>query len=236
MPLDRIVLEDQESRVIGFTTKYMPGGTLANPKIPFRFEWLQQLTQVVDFLNLELGIMHQDIAPRNLLIDPCTHKIVLFDFDRAASGKRRLYEGRDDVISVVFTLYELVTNDTSFSGIPHSDRHIEMVQSISEWIVNRELDSELSKFRNFLSEWVATRRSDGNMERYLNAPNRFIWPELPTVPDYDVPFEMGTPWDGKPNWMTGHRSRSTAMKMGQYCFLWERPPQSRSLIKAGKSV
>jgi thiamine kinase-like enzyme len=58
--------------VIGFTTKYIPGETLAGPKIPFRFEWLQQLTQVVDFLNQELGIMHQDVAPRNLLIDPCT--------------------------------------------------------------------------------------------------------------------------------------------------------------------
>ncbi|KAJ6019703.1 hypothetical protein N7522_001770 [Penicillium canescens] len=236
IPFDRVVLEDQESRVIGFTTKYVPGGTLANPKILFRFEWLQQLTQVVDFLNLELGIMHQDIAPRNLLIDPCTQKIVLFDFDRAASGKRRLYDGRDDVTSVVFTLYEIVTNDTSFSGIPHSERNIDMVQSISEWTSNRELDSEVSKFRSFLSEWVATRKSGRDMERYLNAPHRLTWPDLPTAPDYSVPFEMGTTWDGKPNWMTGHRSRYTAMKMGQYCFRWERPPQSRSLIKAEHSV
>ena len=236
IPFDRVVLEDQESRVIGFTTKYIPGGTLANPKIPFRFQWLQQLTQVVDFLNLELGIMHQDIALRNLLIDPCTNSIVLFDFDRAASGKKRLYECRDDVTSVVFTLYELVTNDTSFSDIPHSDRHIDMVQSISEWIVSRELDSEVSKFRDFLSEWVATRRSGGDMERYLNAPHRFTWPDLPTAPDYNVPFEMGTTWDGKSNWITGHRSRSTAMKMGQYCFRWKRPPQSRSSIDAENSV
>ena len=46
VPFDRVVLEDVESRVIGFTTKYIPGGTLANadPKRPFRFEWLQQLT------------------------------------------------------------------------------------------------------------------------------------------------------------------------------------------------
>lgn len=236
IPFDRVVLEDQESRVVGFTTKHIPGGTLANPKILFRFEWLQQLTQVVDFLNLELGIMHQDVAPRNLLIDPYTHKIVLFDFDRAASGKKRLYEGRDDVAGVVFTLYELITNDTSFSDIPHWDRHIDMVQSISEWIVNRELDSDISKFRNFLNEWVAVRRSDGDMERYLNAPHRFTWPDLPTVPDYNVPFVMGTTWDGKPNWITGHRSRFTAMKMGQYCFRWERPPQSRSLVEAENNV
>ncbi|KAJ5201496.1 uncharacterized protein N7498_006159 [Penicillium cinerascens] len=233
LPFDRVVLEDEESRVIGFTTKFIPGGTLANPNIPFRFEWLQQLTEVVDFLNLELGIMHQDIAPRNLLIDPNSHKIILFDFDRAASGKQRLYDGRDDVSSVVFTLYELITNDTSFSGIPHWDRNIDMVQSISEWTRNRELDSDVSKFRDFLNEWVATRRSDGDMERYLNAPHRLTWPELPAAPDYSVPFEMGITWDKKPNWVTGHRSRHTAMTMGQYCFRWERPPQSR-LLKKGK--
>lgn len=57
VPFDRLVLEDVESRVIGFTTKYIPGGTLADadPKRPFRFEWLQQLAQLVDFLNLESG-------------------------------------------------------------------------------------------------------------------------------------------------------------------------------------
>ncbi|CAI7578209.1 unnamed protein product [Penicillium discolor] len=109
VPFDRVVLEDVESRVIGFTTKYISGGTLANadPKRPFRFEWLQQLTQVVDFLNLELGIMHQDIAPRNLLVDPETDKLLLFDFDWAANGKDYLLDGRDDVSSVVFTLYEI---------------------------------------------------------------------------------------------------------------------------------
>lgn len=39
---DRIVLKDIESRVIGFTTKYISGGTVADadPKRPFRFEWL----------------------------------------------------------------------------------------------------------------------------------------------------------------------------------------------------
>ena len=154
IPFDHIVLEDVESRMIGFTTKYIPGGTLDNPKVPFRFEWLQQLTEVVDLLNLELGVIHQDIAPRNLLVDPDTHKIVLFDFDRAAHGKHRLIEHRDDVTGVVFTLYELITNDVSFET--QWDRTIEMVQNMPEWPCNRELDSDISKFRNFLNEWVAT--------------------------------------------------------------------------------
>ncbi|WZH45340.1 Atypical serine/threonine protein kinase BUD32 [Fusarium acuminatum] len=76
VPLDRVVLEESESRVIGFTTKYIP----------------------------DLGIMHQDVAPRNLLIDPETHKILLFDFDWVACGKKNLLDGRDDVTGVVFAL------------------------------------------------------------------------------------------------------------------------------------
>lgn len=52
VPFGRVVLE--ETRVIRFTTKYIPGGTLANLKVPFRFEWLQQLTQLVDFLDFRI--------------------------------------------------------------------------------------------------------------------------------------------------------------------------------------
>ncbi|KAJ5352686.1 hypothetical protein N7452_001660 [Penicillium brevicompactum] len=226
---DRIVLEDVESRIIGFTTKYIPGGTLADSKRPFRFEWLQQLTQLVDDLNLEYGIMHQDIAPRNLLIDE-TDNIILFDFDWAANGKEGLMDNRDDVSSVVFALCEIITNDTHFSSIPHWDRNIDMVLNI-EWTCRRELDSDVSKFRNFLSEWVAT-RIDRAMERYLNAPKWFTWPDLPTPPDYSVPFELGRTKDGEIVWQTGQRSRRIALGKGQYCFQWERPPQSRLMKEA----
>ncbi|KAJ5333668.1 uncharacterized protein N7506_007451 [Penicillium brevicompactum] len=226
---DRIVLEDVESRIIGFTTNYIPGGTLADSKRPFRFEWLQQLTQLVDDLNLEYGIMHQDIAPRNLLIDE-TDNIILFDFDWAANGKEGLMDNRDDVSGVVFALYEIITNDTHFSSIPHWDKHIDMVQNI-EWTCRRELDSDVSKFRDFLNEWVAT-RIDRAMERYLNAPKRLTWPDLPTPPDYSVPFELGRTKDREIVWQTGQRSRRIALEKGQYCFRWERPPQSRLLKEA----
>ncbi|KAJ5355612.1 hypothetical protein N7517_010221 [Penicillium concentricum] len=85
--------------------------------------------EVVDFLNLELGIIHQDITPRNLLVDPETDNILLFDFDWAANGKDYLLDDRDDVSSVVFTLYEIITNDTHFTSIPHWERNMDMVQT-----------------------------------------------------------------------------------------------------------
>lgn len=223
VPLDRIVLEDVESRMIGFTTKYIPGGTLANSNVAFRFEWLQQLTRLVDFLNLEMGIMHQDIAARNLLIDPETQNHLLFDSSWAACGEKFLVDGRDDVTGVVFTLYELITNDTHF---PVWDRKMDTVQNIPEWPCNRELDFDVSVFREYLNQWVATRRSEGDMDRYLNAPRRLEWPDLPTAPDYDVPFPIDD------QMRTEMRTTRIALELGQYCFRWQRPPQSRLLKEA----
>ncbi|PVH98664.1 hypothetical protein DM02DRAFT_595594 [Periconia macrospinosa] len=233
VPFDRVVLEDVESRVIGFTTKYIPGGSLEDSKRPFRFEWLQQLTQLVDFLNLDLGIKHQDIAPRNLLVDPETQQILLFDFNCAASGKRNLDDTRDDVVGVIYTLYELITGDNSFTKIPHWERNVDTVYNMSEWPGNRELDSDVSTFRNFLNEWVTKRRSGDDMQRYLNAPNRITWPDVPTPPDYSVPIEHGKTSDGKINWITGPRLTRTARKLGQYIFDWQRPPKSR--LKASEN-
>ncbi|KAJ5909041.1 hypothetical protein N7495_001723 [Penicillium taxi] len=184
LPLSHVVLEDMESRVIGFTTRYIPGGTLhkTNPKQLFRFEWLQQLTQVVDFLNFELGIMHQDIAPRNLLIDSKEKKIFLFDFNIAANGK-------DSMMT-------------------------------ADWTCRRELDSDVSKFREFLDSWIAM-RSDRVMERYLDAPIQLAWPPRPIPPEYSEPG----PYGGQRDWRTVRE----ALKLGQYCYSWTRLPQSKLL-------
>ncbi|KAJ5712397.1 hypothetical protein N7493_008865 [Penicillium malachiteum] len=225
VPFDNLILEDNESRIIGFTTKYIPGGTLSDPNKPFRFEWLQQLTQLVDFLNFELGIMHQDIAPRNLLMDPETEEILLFNFDCAAGGQRGLLKGQDDVTGIVFTLHEIITNDPQIKKIPHWKRKIHMVQNI-EWTCNRELDCDVSKFRQFLNDWI-TNRSNGSMERYLNAPKRITWPAFQDPPDFDVPFQFGKNAAGEAVFRSGERYRSSALKNGQYCFQWQRPPQRR---------
>ncbi|KAI0156395.1 hypothetical protein GGR57DRAFT_80785 [Xylariaceae sp. FL1272] len=232
--LDRVVLEDKESRIIGFTTKFIPGGTFENSTRPFRVQHLKDLIQLVDFLNLDLGIMHQDIAPRNLFLDPETEKILLFDFDWVAHGEKGLLKGRDDVIGVALTLYELITGDDQFTHIPHWERNVEMIQNVSEWPCKRELDGDVSTFRKILNEWIATRQVGNDMERYLNAPNRLTWPDLPTAPDYDVPCESGMTQDGETRWRTGPRLRRTAIRKGQYIFRWERPPQCR--LPTGENI
>ena len=111
--------------MVGFTNNYVPGGNLEdNNTRVFKLAWLEQLISVVDELNLEYGIAHQDIAPRNLLVDESTDSIMLFDFNFAArinnpspvEGESYV-EDRNDIKGVVFTTYESLP-ETVVSGVP----------------------------------------------------------------------------------------------------------------------
>jgi len=87
VPFDRIVVDELEGRqvVIGFTSVYVPGGTVdENTSLTFKLKWLNQLTYVFDDLNFKYGIQHRDIAPRNLLVDEDADKLLVFDFNFAA--------------------------------------------------------------------------------------------------------------------------------------------------------
>ncbi|CVL09176.1 uncharacterized protein FMAN_15440 [Fusarium mangiferae] len=134
----------KKGRVVGFTNVYMPGGNLEeNRSRVFKLEWLRQLIKVVDDLNLEYGIMHQDIAPRNLLIDESTDSIMLFDFNFAARrdcpspGEGEEYvEDRNDIKGVIFTTYEIITQDNSLRNIPHEDQNVNNL--VSKWVKHPE--------------------------------------------------------------------------------------------------
>jgi hypothetical protein len=126
--LDRVVVNEPKSQVLGYTTPYVSGGTLGDDhERILRLSWLQQLTSVVDYINLELGIVHQDIAARNILIDresPTseTEKIRLFDFNYGARvGPSGCIPARNDVKGVISTLYEIVTLDDSYRSVPHHE-------------------------------------------------------------------------------------------------------------------
>ncbi|KAJ5710527.1 hypothetical protein N7488_004683 [Penicillium malachiteum] len=202
IPFDRIVLEDIESRVIGFTTKYIPCQPLSiTSDRPFRLEWLQQLTQLVDLPNLDLGIMHQDIAPRTYLL-----------IQRQTRSS-----------------YLILTGPPT---IPHWEKSIDMVQNIGwECHCELDHDvSVFRAFLNEWIATRSDKEKD--MERFLNAPNRLTWPSSPTPPEYSVPYQLGTKLDGTPSWTTGTRSRRTALKLGQCSFRWARPSQSRLLKMA----
>ena len=224
VPFDRVVVEDDESRIIGFTTRYIPGGTFdANKNRVFRLLWLQQLTAVVDYLNLELGLIHQDIAPRNLVVDPDTNNLQLFDFDRAARvGEPDYIPERDDVKGVTFTLYEIITQDNHFRQVPFHEQDPQVVLD-GEWTVKTQLDSDILLFRNHLDDWVRQRREGGDIV-HLHSDTPDLCPPTPCItshaeggePIYESPFV---------------RMRFSALKLEQNVFDWERPPYQKAYPK-----
>ncbi len=99
--LDAIVLEELTGQgIVGFLTRFVSGvQTLNMPQPPgfvFKLRHLRELMAVVDTLNLQYGISHQDIAGDNLFVDPATDSILVFDFGLAASipGTRPPGSGR----------------------------------------------------------------------------------------------------------------------------------------------
>lgn len=133
VPFDRLAVDQVEGRdvVVGFTSVYIPGGTVEeNTSRTFKLKWLKQLLCAVDDLNLKYGIQHQDIAPRNLLVDEEADKLLLFDFNFAVrigypsqeEDHEQYSVHRDDVKGVLFTVYEIVTRDTHFRKVPHHEQ------------------------------------------------------------------------------------------------------------------
>ncbi len=102
--LDRLVLDEATGKqVVGFTMRYVAGEALNRSRPPLKLKWLRQLMQTVDDLNLKHGVIHQDVADRNLLVDRDTDSILLIDLGcayrigtvRDATGER-YWPGRDD--------------------------------------------------------------------------------------------------------------------------------------------
>lgn len=134
VPFGSVIVDELEGRIVGFTSKYIPGGAVEeHPSRLFKLKWLQQLMDVVDELNLHLGVAHQDVAPRNMLVDEPTDTLMLFDFDFAAriGGRQGYSEPRNDVTGVVFSLYEIITRDAARRGKRHEDQDVETVERMT---------------------------------------------------------------------------------------------------------
>ncbi|KAK4233699.1 hypothetical protein C8A03DRAFT_19266, partial [Achaetomium macrosporum] len=165
--------------------------TLDKSRPRFKLKWLKQLIQAVDDLNLKYGIIHQDIAHRNLLIDTDSDSILLFDFNfayrigveriggRNYEGKR---EGRDDFKGVLVFLYEYVTRDPTLKGhYPLSQVDEKDFTDPAKWVRQPDvaLDDDVAEFYFVLMDWFRRRRGAEQMKHYTEAPQPLNWPTIP---------------------------------------------------------
>ncbi|KAK7439755.1 hypothetical protein Landi51_11024 [Colletotrichum acutatum] len=232
VPFDRLVVDELKGRVVGFTSVYIPGGTLEdNQSRVFKLRWFEQLTNVVDVLNLKHGIMHQDIATRNLLVDPSTDNLQLFDFNFSGRiGGPCYIETRNDVNGVIFTLYEIITRDDHFRQVPNEEQNPDDVQGLSRWPKHPEvqLDHPVSEYRSYLNRWVKKRREERGISVYTEAPEPIDWPPLQTPRrEYTAVDKEGneivqleTDWS---------RLRRNERKKGNITLEWQRPPRNKVL-------
>ncbi len=197
--------------------------------------WQEIHIQVIDDLNYKFGIIHQDVAPRNLFIDPATDNLVLFDFDTAAKIGQNIKlarfdeatperKNRNDVKGVVLTIHELLTRDPCYSpSWLHLLDETDLLAGPEKWVKHPDvqLDPGLDVIEYYreLMCWV---RSRG--ER----------PVTPNAQAPDWPTNM-TPPPGN------HRSnrRAQAEELNLPYIEWGRPrsselDRSRRLLATGK--
>lgn len=208
VPIDRIVTDYEEvpghgsvEVVVGFTSVFVPGMTVQdNPWRIFKFKYLEQLITAVDHLNLNFGIVHQDIAPRNLLINPITDTLQLFDFSCAgrlgwegATEDQGLFSNSGsfklDLTGVIATVYEVITQDTQLAEQVLMGADISTIQE-KEWVKHPHirLDRDVADYRQRLERWLQWRSQPRNLiSHYTQAPSYIEWPQSwrPEIPLLD---------------------------------------------------
>ncbi len=167
LPLDRVVLDEvRGDRLIGYTTPFVPNGDLGgNQSRLFKLKYLKQLMQAVDDLNLKFGIMHQDILLCNLLIDPITDNLLLFDFNHSAfigftshvTQERlgKMDPVMEDIRMVMFVAFCMITRHI------HHSQDKDDIMAPDKWVKHpdAQLDHDVSVYYETLMSWVRKRRA-----------------------------------------------------------------------------
>lgn len=193
--VDRVVVDEATGEwVVGFTMRYVEGESLdQGPRRPrLKMKWLRQLMDTVDDLNLKHGVVHQDIAGRNLIVDQETDSIVLIDFNTAyrvgvekSPGAGFSCEGRwgvrDDVKGVLVFLYEYITRDPALTRYWLHLVDEKDVRDPAKWVKHpdAELDDDVAEFYIEAMAWARRRRAGQQMAHYSEAPEPLQWPAAP---------------------------------------------------------
>ncbi|KAK4176602.1 hypothetical protein QBC36DRAFT_328856 [Triangularia setosa] len=222
---DRLVTETVKGveKVVGFTSDFIPGGTVDDSKTRlFKMKYLHQLIETIDYLNLELGVVHGDVLSWNLLIDAETDNLLLFDFNSAFPlGEKPEIS---DVDLVVVAMFDVITRSLGDVLDGESPYEVDGAQLLNAdlWEKDPEvnLDADVSEFHRVLKEWVERRKAaDEDPDSEEEAKNPIDWPELPDPPLVDCSGVM-EPRDSE--------MRQRLIMAGQPYMTWQRP-SSREL-------
>jgi hypothetical protein len=229
VPFDKIVLDEVERKVVGWTSLYIAGGTLDQHTLAtFPLRWLAELTTVVDDLNLKFGIIHQDIALRNIAYDRNTQKLRLLDFGMAALvGSRWEIPEYNDVDYLILAVYKLITGDTAYDDTHPRKFDIGDIEEKEEWVRRTEtqLDHDIYYYRLLLSEWARRRRSPANnVERDESEFIRFEELRSPPVRKSFIDIGNGQKEIAE---LYNIRTQRAALELAEYTVLWQRPSQTQ---------
>jgi hypothetical protein len=184
----------------------------------------------MDDLNLKHGIVHQDVAARNLLVNPSTDAIMLFDVNYSGQiGGIGYSKTRDDIKAVIFTLYEVITHDTHFRDHDYDQQDPADVEGLEEWVQHPDvkLDHPVSEYRAVLKDWVQKRREGRQITVYTEAPEYTEWPDFPDPPPEKTEFSDGL---GNSTFIEGivlYKLRRYEREQGVTVLNWERPAQRK---------
>ena len=212
----RLVVDDNTRQVIGFTIRYISGGTVQeNKSRVFKLIWLVQLMSVIDLLNLRYGLLHGDIAARNLLVD--SDNLVLFDFNWSRKiGTSGRGPQRDDVALVAYTMYEIITRDEELRNQNWQQPDPADVLDLRDWVKHPDVNLEhpIAAYRSLLESWVAHRQAGPKYAKYTDAPEYIDWPDLKEAAGAAL---------------TQSKARHEMKQKGEAYVEWERPPPSRKV-------
>ncbi|KAI1959627.1 hypothetical protein LOZ58_004436 [Ophidiomyces ophidiicola] len=175
----RVVLDDVSKKILGFTLQYIPGGTLEDHREDHR----------------------EGPSPRNILFEPITRSLKIFDFDRSCLiGAEDQEESRNDVDGLIFTVYETLTKDDHFREVPFDEQEVKKVEDMKEWglIVPLEEGKGIAVYHHSEAKHQAS---------------------VPPYPEI-VPFIKATRF-GPLKILS--RRRADLLKCGEYATCWERP-------------
>lgn len=211
-PVRHVVVDETDrSRVVGYTSPFITGGTLESRKSSrtFKLKWAKQLFRTVDDLHLKYGVFHGDLHTDNMIIDTATDNLVLIDFGH--SGKIGtlhplnhlqgalthettacpLLEVSVDIQKAVRCVHRLVTGlhslfFTGSDGLPMPFQHSHI--KTGGWVkgANVTLDSPADDYYKAAMEWIRQRNAGPMVTEHSQASEPLNYPDYMPVPKVDI--------------------------------------------------